>query len=176
MSHALQFHFDPEADQAVRQLWHRLEKAKISSLATTTHRRHHPHVTFAAATTIPAGARKSLRDNISRLAIPSLWLHSLGAFSSPEPVLYLGAVVDAELLAVHSAVHDALAGKVKNPSAYHLPGSWTPHIPLARNIEPAQLAKGFTALYPVEPVRARLVSANIVDTHTGETTELLRLD
>ena len=44
------------------------------------------------------------------LAMPSVLLHTLSAFPAPETVLHLGAVVDAELLAVHSAVHDVLAG------------------------------------------------------------------
>ena len=63
----------------------------------------------------------------------------------------LAAVVDAELLAVHAAVHDALAGRVKGPVAAYLPGSWLPHCVLATE----RPAEAFAALHPVTPVRAR---------------------
>ena len=85
----------------------------------------------------------------------------------------LAAVVDTELLAVHSTVHDVLAKKVKAPSAYYLPGSWVPHCTLAQGIEPPQVTAGFAALYPVEPVKARVSEIAVVDTHTGEAETLI---
>src|ERR1041385_4390473 len=83
-----------------------------------------PHLTYAAATTIGPKVRKELRDDLDRLWMPDLWLHTLGTFSTTDNVLMLAAVVDTELLAVHSAIHDVLASKVKNPNAYYLPGNW----------------------------------------------------
>src|SRR4051794_31050194 len=111
MGQALEFWFDDEADRAVRELWSRLDRAGVPSLATRTHGRHRPHVTFAVASTIPAAVREALRTDLGKLAIPRLWLSTLGAFASIENVLMLAAVVDTELLAVHSAVHDVLAGR-----------------------------------------------------------------
>jgi hypothetical protein len=64
----------------------------------------------------------------------------------------LAAVVDAELLAVHAAVHDALAGRVRGPVAAYLPGTWLPHCVLAT----ARPADAFAALHPVTPVRAKV--------------------
>ena len=60
------------------------------------------------------------------------------------------AVVDAELLAVHAAVHDALAGPGARAGAAYLPGAWLPHCVLA-STKPRD---AFAALHPVEPVRA----------------------
>ena len=74
----------------------------------------------------------------------------------------LAAVVDAELLAVHAAVHDALAGRVRGPVAAYLPGAWLPHCVLAT----ARPAEAFAALHPVTPVRAK-VTGVAVDTHTA---------
>ena len=77
----------------------------------------------------------------------------------------LAAVVDSELLAVHNAVHDALAGRVRGPVAAYLPGAWLPHCVLA-STKPAE---AFIALHPAEPVRAQIVGVEIADARTGET-------
>lgn len=165
MAQALEFSFDSEADAAVRELWRGLEDAAVPSLATRTHGRHRPHVTFALAGAIPAPARNALRDDLALLSIPHLWLSTL---SAADGDLMLTAVVDTELLAVHSAVHDVLAKRVKQPAAYYLPGSWMPHCVLARDLTPDQMTTGFATLYPVRSVRARITEIAVVDTHTGE--------
>lgn len=176
MAQALECYFDDEADGAVRALWQRLEQAGVPSLATATHRGHRPHVTFAIGGTIPASARKDLTTSLTRLALPRLWLYTLGTFPTSENVLFLGAVTDAELLAVHVAVHDALAGRVRDPWAYHLPGAWVPHCTLSQDVPPNQLAAGFAALHPVEPIRARIAQVGITDTRTGGVDVLFTAD
>lgn len=168
MAHALELFFADDADRAVRALWQRLEDAGVPSLATRTHRQHRPHVTLAVAGTIPAAARKSLRAELRLLSIPDLWLYTLSTFPGEDPVLLMGAVVDTELLAVHSAVHDILAGKVTNPSAYYFPGAWVPHCTLAQGITSEQLAAGFAAALPLEPIRASIAEIGVTDTRTGE--------
>jgi hypothetical protein len=69
----------------------------------------------------------------------------------------LAAVVDAELLAVHAAVHDALAGRVRGPVAAYLPGTWLPHCVLSTG----RPSEAFAALHPVEPVRARVLGVDV---------------
>jgi 2'-5' RNA ligase len=175
MAQALEFLFDPDADAAVRSLWARLEQAGVPSLATRTHGRHRPHVTFALAGAIPPATRDALRADLRQLSIPRLWLSTLAAFATADNVLMLAAVVDTELLAVHSAVHDILAGRVKQPSAYYLPGSWVPHCTLAQGIEPVQTAAGFAAVHPVEPIHATVTEIAVVDTHTGAAEPVVEL-
>jgi hypothetical protein len=116
-----------------------------------------PALTAAAAGVIPAPARDALADELRVLALPSVWLATLGATAGRPGELVLAAVVDAELLAVHAAVHDALAGRVRGPVAAYLPGAWLPHCVLAVD-EPAA---AFAALHPVEPVRARIVAVEV---------------
>jgi 2'-5' RNA ligase superfamily protein len=175
MAQALQFFFDDEADTAIRALWRRLEQAGVPSLAGRTHGRHRPHVSFAVAGTIPAPTREALRRDLRLLSIPRLWLSTLATFSTVDHVLMLAAVVDTELLAIHSAVHDVLAGHVRHPSAYYLPGSWVPHCALAEGVEPAQIVAGFAAVYPTDPIRATIREVAVVDTHTGRSDPLLEL-
>jgi hypothetical protein len=171
MAQALEFHFDGDADAAVRGLWRRLADTDISSDVPSP--ATSPHVTFAAAGTIPAATRAALRDDLRLLSIPSLWLSILTA---TDRELALTAVVDTELLAVHSAVHDVLAKRVKQPVARYLPGSWMPHCVLARDLEPAQMTAGFAALYPVGSIKAKITEIVVVDTHTGETDVLRDLE
>lgn len=167
MAQSLECYFDAEAEHAVRTLWQRLEQAGVPSPAGGGHGHDRPHVTLALGTAIPTAARKDLTVDLARLAMPRLWLYTLGTFPTAENVLFLGAVTDAELLAVHVAVHDTLAGRVRDPWAYHLPGAWIPHCTLANDITPNQLATAFAALHPVEPIRARVARIGIADTRTG---------
>ena len=90
-----------------------------------------PAVTVAAAAAVPQSARDALAAELRLLAIPSVWLATLGTVAGRPDELVLAAVVDAELLAVHAAVHDALAGRVRGPVAAYLPGTWLPHCVLA---------------------------------------------
>ncbi len=176
MAQALECYFDDAAETAVRRLWQRLDRTGVPSPATGTHGHHRPHVTFAVAGTIPPAARRDLITDLTRLALPSLWLYTLGTFPTSANGLFLGAVTDTELLAVHVAVHDTLAGRVRDPWASYLPGAWVPHCTLAQDVTPAQLTAGFAALHPVEPIRARIAEVGIADTRTGEIDVLVRKD
>ncbi|MGH3914139.1 MAG: 2'-5' RNA ligase family protein [Pseudonocardiaceae bacterium] len=161
--HALGGFLDEVADREVRRLWRALDDNGIRSAG----RRFAPHVTLGAGVSIPAMARAAVREELALLTLPGLWLSTLAVFPNTMNVLMLAAVVDAELLAVHSAVHDALAGKVRQPSGLHLPGSWVPHCTLAERITPAQLAAGLTMLHPVTPIRATLGQLAVLDTAIG---------
>ncbi|MEU4763656.1 2'-5' RNA ligase family protein [Actinosynnema sp. NPDC023794] len=151
--HALVVFFDAEADQAVRSLWRRIG-ARFELP---------PHLTYAAAGAIGPKVRAELREDLSRLWLPDVWLHTL---SAADGRLQLGAVVDAELLAVHSAVHDVLASRVKHPDSRHLPGNWVPHCALVDG-EDADVKAAFAELHPITPIRAKTREMAIVDTQTG---------
>jgi hypothetical protein len=116
-----------------------------------------PAVTVAAAAAIPQAAREAMHAELRLLALPSIWLATLGTVAGRPDELVLAAVVDAELLAVHAAVHDALAGRVRSPVAAYLPGTWLPHCVLATH----RPAEAFALLHPVTPVRARVVEVTI---------------
>lgn len=130
-------------------------------------------VTFARAGSIPRRTRDRLCAELSLLTLPELWLATLGSTPGAQGSLVLAAIVDPELLALHSAVHDVLAGAVRAPSAYHLPGWWVPHCVLAGGVDDTALAAGFAALHPVVPVRARIIAIGVTDTRTGDVELLL---
>jgi hypothetical protein len=116
-----------------------------------------PTVTVAAAGSVPPAARDALADELRLLVLPSIWLATLGTVAGRPDELVLAAVVDAELLAVHAAVHDALAGRVRGAVAAYLPGTWLPHCVLATE----RPAHAFAALHPVTPIRARVVEVEV---------------
>lgn len=155
--------FDPAADRAVRDLWARLDAAGLPST-----RAFPPHLTFAMASEIPPRTREALRSELRVLHIPSLYFGALSTFTNTENVLMLSAVTDPELLAVHSAIHDVLAGRVRNPSAYYLPGSWVPHCTLLQQVSTEELVHGFATSFPIEPLRARVATVAIMDSTTGD--------
>ncbi len=154
----VRFRLDDDAAAAVDALRTRATAAGCSVPAGQ------PALAAAAAAAIPSPARAALADELRVLALPTVWLATLGSTADRPHELVLAAVVDTELLAVHNAVHDALAGRVRGPVAAYLPGAWLPHCVLA-STEPAE---AFTALHPVEPVRAQVVGVEIADARSGE--------
>ena len=151
MTTLVRFRLDDGAAAAIEGL---RARAATAGSAVPTDR---PALTAAAAGTIPTPARNALADELRVLALPSVWLATLGATAGRPGELVLAAVVDAELLAVHAAVHDALAGRVRGPVAAYLPGAWLPHCVVATS----GATDAFAALHPVEPVRARIVAVEV---------------
>jgi hypothetical protein len=149
VAQTVRFRLDPDAVAALRGLRGRLPRDLAAA--------DEPAVTVAAATAVPPAAREALAAEVRLLALPSIWLATLGTVAGRPDQLVLAAVVDAELLAVHAAVHDALAGRVRGPVAAYLPGIWLPHCVLATE----RPAEAFAALHPVTPVRARVVGVEI---------------
>lgn len=149
MARTVRFRLDPEAVAAL----HALRGGLPRHLAAVGE----PTVTVAAATAIPPAAQAALEDELRLLVLPSLWLATLGTVAGRPDQLVLAAVVDAELLAVHATVHDALAGRVREPVAAYLPGTWLPHCVLATE----RPGEAFSALHPVDPVLARVVGVEV---------------
>ncbi|TCK19983.1 2'-5' RNA ligase family protein [Pseudonocardia endophytica] len=162
MPHVVRFRLDDDAVAA-------LEALRGTALeAGADPEPDRPQVTVAAAGTIQGPARDALVADLRLISLPTLWLAALSSLPGDDEHLVLAAVTDPEVLAVHSVVHDVLAGRVRSPHVAHLPGSWLPHCVLARSRPPA----AFAALHPVVPVRARIVAVELHDTRTGSTDTL----
>jgi hypothetical protein len=151
MAHTVRFRL---AGPAVDQLTELRGKLAGEGIPVPTDR---PAVTVAAATAVPPAAVDALNTELAVLALPSIWLATLGTVAGRPDELVLAAVVDAELLAVHAAVHDALAGRVRGPVAAYLPGTWLPHCVLATG----RPAAAFATLHPVTPIRAAVTGVDV---------------
>jgi hypothetical protein len=151
MAHTVRFRLDDAAAAELAGLRGRLARHGIATPTGV------PAVTAAAAATVPEPARAVLTAELATVALPSIWLATLGTVAGRPDELVLAAIVDAELLAVHAAVHDALAGRVRGPVAAYLPGAWLPHCVLT--VE--HPAAAFAALHPIPPVRARIIAVDV---------------
>ncbi|RJQ78460.1 2'-5' RNA ligase family protein [Pseudonocardiaceae bacterium YIM PH 21723] len=172
MGQSLEFYFAPKADEQVRGLWQRVEDAGVSSLATHGHRQHRPHVTFAYAGSFPKAVREDLRGELKLLSIPNVYLSTLSVFANRTNALVLSALVDQELLAVHMAVHDVLAGRVPQPAANSMPGAWTPHCTLAKGLSDSELQTAMMAVHPVDGISAKIAEVCVWDS-TSRTADSL---
>ncbi len=128
MPFGIELLFDPPTEKAIRNIWRKLEKNKVS----TPLGRDNPHVTLAAFNdadmgTIGARCRK-ISGEFS--AIPASF-ESIGSFTH-ERVLFLAPVVTLELLRIHQKVHQSIRLLAEGQSPYYLPGDgWAPHCTLA---------------------------------------------
>lgn len=166
MPEAIDFLLAPEPAEVVRRFRARL--ATVSWPVPDSD----PGVRLAMANAIPKPVRAKLADELRLLVLPELWLATLGNALTGEPQLVLSAVADAELVAVHTAVHDVLAGQVKGAQARYLPGQWVPHCPLTTELTHTQTGRAMSNLGAVRPLRAQVQAIGITDTRTGHFTVL----
>jgi 2'-5' RNA ligase len=170
MTFALEMFFDPAADTAVRQTWTQLEQAGISSLVTTSHRRHHPHITLAVAEQLAISS--STLDAIRELPGTELTLSMLGVFPGEQAVLFLGATATAGLLSAHAAIHATIEQASDGMWELYRPGQWVPHCTLAMRLNASELRTAITRLHPCSAIHARIAHINLVEVETGQITPL----
>lgn len=135
---------DPGTDARVRSLWDALVAAGLPSQARHTGESNAPHVTLAVREEIPSALDTALGEAVGPLPL-AVRLGGLLVFARRRAVLALAVVPSEPLLAAHARLDDALAGC--GPSADHLsPGTWTPHVTLARGLTAEQVGTAVAAL------------------------------
>jgi hypothetical protein len=170
MSLSVCFLLDPHGEHAVRSLWSRLEAHGVPSLATHTHGRHHPHVSYAVL------LRWDLQDVQDALAaLPD---------RGPFPVVFQGMVafprgraclapsLPAAVVARQEAVSTALAATGALVHHHYEPGRWVPHCSLSPRATGAALPVVARAVSDVLPLTVRATRFALVDSSTGQTWEL----
>jgi 2'-5' RNA ligase len=165
---------DPAFDGAVRAVWERLADAGLPSLTFNTHPTHRPHLTLAAAGHFPPGAQARIDEVLAAPALPiPVRLSGLLSFSarSRRRILAWGVVPGPELIALHGAVWEALAG-AGEPHPFYLPGRWMPHMSLTRRLEPEQLLTALDVLGRLPDLPGVLDGARSYDTETRRTVPL----
>lgn len=126
---------DSATEAAVRAEWDALATLGVSSLARHTSASNRPHVTLLVRTDLSAFDAGALRGRSSfavTLSAPVLF------GTGERRVLARSVVPTDDLLDIHSAVH-AVAGP-GDDAPHTAPGSWTPHVTLARRLRIADLA------------------------------------
>ncbi|MFJ4223326.1 2'-5' RNA ligase family protein [Microbacterium sp. NPDC089695] len=147
---SLELLLDPEAEAAVRAEWEALAALGVSSLARHTAASNRPHVTLVVRIDLPvpdAGVFTDLRAVPITLGAPVLF------GSGDRRVLARSVVPSAELLEFHRAVHAAVGPGEDAP--HTAPGSWTPHVTLARRLRVADLPTALDVVGGDIPTHAR---------------------
>lgn len=149
---------DAAAERELRGEWDALAEAGLPSQARNTDESNRPHVTLLYS-----------REPLQPTAMPGLPVELTVAspivFGSARRGFLLARLVraNAALLAAHAALHDRLAG-LPGIDRLTLPGAWTPHVTLARDLSAAELASALTLIevrreVPAVAERARLWSS-----------------
>ena len=146
--------FDTDTEAAVRRIWDDLSAEGLPSQAAHTSASNRPHVTLTAAGRLAPDATVALRPALTQLPLNCL----IGA-----PMLFGGRILvrlvvpSAQLLALQAQVHRiCLPHMLDAPLPHVAPGSWTPHVTLARRIAPDQLPTALALPRLGPDIRGRL--------------------
>lgn len=165
--------FDHRSQRRIRDLWDRLEAQGVRTLATHTHGRHHPHLSYAV---LRAWDLDRVRTALA--AFPDAGPFPVachGTLAFPRGRAALAASVTADVAARQERVVAALLGTGADLHRNYARGNWVPHVSVATGAPGAQLAGVVEAISAVLPLRLEVVAAALVDSATGQTWRLDRI-
>lgn len=159
--------FDARSDLLVRDLWSRLEDAGVSTLATHTHRRHYPHLSYVVLRSWDL-ARAQQALSVLPAAEPfTMSFHGTLAF--PRGRAALAPAVTADMALRQWRIVTALKATGAELHRNYESGQWVPHVSVATRAQGAQLATVVKAIADALPLTVRVNRAAIVDSATGQT-------
>ncbi|WP_227982909.1 2'-5' RNA ligase family protein [Nocardia spumae] len=139
MVQSVELLLDDAAEAEIRGQWRMLAAAGISSPAPD----HRPHVTVGVAREIWPRLDRALSPRPFR-PLP-VRLGGLLIFGARHPILVRLVVPTEQLLATHRHIAGVIDACPGIPATMR-PGSWTPHVTLARRLKPEQFAAAVDAV------------------------------
>jgi 2'-5' RNA ligase superfamily len=168
VAHAIELQLDDAASRKVLGLLAVLEAVGVEPI-TSASSHVHPHVSVAVSADEAPDAVKDALVGVATAGLPLLRLSSVGAFVTPEAVVFLGVTPTAPLLELNRRVHARLDSAKVPAWPLYRPGTWVPHCTLA--MRPRDLTAALSALRAaVLPIEARPVALRIVEVPTGKPT------
>jgi 2'-5' RNA ligase len=160
---AIEFFLDEPSAAVVRQIWKEIAEAGISSYLHTSGIR--PHLTLAVGKGIDElGVEALLREWATETAPLDVTFAGLGLTPSENANVFLTAIVTADLLALHAALHARVAGLVDSSWQRYHPGRWVPHCTLAERVPGDLLGRTLEVVRRAPlPLDARLVEIAVVE-------------
>ena len=156
MTQSVELLLDEATDAAVRAQWDALAAAGLPSQARHTGESNRPHVTLAARRAIDAALEPALTDSVSSLPLP-VRVGAVACFGRGPYVLVRVLVANRALLELQARVTEALGPDPR--TAHHFaPGSWTPHVSLARRVTADQVGSALAALGTTPDLDGRAVA------------------
>lgn len=158
--------FDPVADRAIRQLWDRLESRGTRTLATHTHRRHVPHLSYAVLRGFEVAAVRAAVESLPGGEPLRLHFDAVGLFRRGRAVLLPsgGAALHARQASVVAACESSGAELHR----HYLPASWIPHCSLATRVRRDGLGTMAAAAFDILPLDAVASGCVLIDSSTGQ--------
>jgi hypothetical protein len=158
--------FDRRSERLVRELWDRLEAHGVRTLASHTHRRHHPHLSYAVLRSwdlaLVQEAMAGLPDE------GPVALRCYGTLSFPRGRFALAPAVTVDVARRQERVVTAVraAGDLHH---HYLPGWWLPHVSVATRARGADLPVVARTVADTLPLTLVADRAALVDSATGRT-------
>lgn len=166
MPYAVELLLDSASESIVRRAWNDLAAARVG--APNPHLTDLPHVSLAVADELDVEdflpALGAMAESMGPLP---LTLSYAGVFMTTR-VLFLGVAFNEELHSLHNALHRNLRAYASGVSDYYKPGSWVPHVTLAREIPEHDTCAALDACRSVElPIDCVAESLCVVDIASG---------
>jgi 2'-5' RNA ligase len=167
MSLAVCLLFDPASERRLRELWARIEAAGVPSMASHTHGRHHPHLSYAVLRTWDLA---QVQQTLAELAPGEPFSVSFhGTLSFPRGRAALAPAITADVARRQDAVVAALEAAGADLHRNYVRGAWVPHVSVATRAPGTLLPVVVKAVADALPLTVRVDRAALVDSGTGDT-------
>lgn len=164
---------DARGERLIRSLWSRLEAAGVPTLATHTHGRHHPHLSYAVLLEWDLDRVREAMASVPEGG--AFAAHVQGAVVFPRGRVALAVAVPVDVVRRQQLVASSVRASGAQLHRHYCPGSWIPHVSVATRAHGALLPVTVTAISDVLPVTLTVASAALVDSSTGQTWPLPRI-
>lgn len=151
----------------MRELWSRLEEAGVPTLASHTHRRHHPHLSYAVL-------RSWDLDRVQEAvrALPAgdpfeMTFHGTLTFPRGRAALAPALTPDVGLRQCRTVA--ALESAGADLHRHYRVGEWVPHVSVATRAPGPQLLTVVRMIADSLPLQVNVDRAALVDSATGQT-------
>ncbi|MFC5729464.1 MULTISPECIES: 2'-5' RNA ligase family protein [Nocardioides] len=162
--------FDPRSELLMRDLWSRLEDAGVPTLATHTHGRHYPHLSYAV---LREWDVERTQEALAALPAAEPFMLSFhGTLVFPRGRAALAPAIPADVALRQWRIVTALEATGAELHRSYQAGHWVPHVSVATRAPGTKLATVVKAIADVLPLTARVDRAALVDSATGETWRL----
>lgn len=158
--------FDARSDRLLRALWSRLEADGVRTLATHTHGRHHPHMSYAVLRAWDLDSVQAALADLPDGGPFSISIHGTLAF--PRGRAALAPAVAGEVAGRQQEVVAAVTRAGADLHRNYQPGNWVPHLSVATRAQGVQLMKVVKAIADVLPLTVHVDRAALIDSATGE--------
>lgn len=165
--------FDPRSDLRIRQLWTRLEGSGVSTLASHTHRRHHPHLSYAVLRSWDLAAVQESLDALPSVDPCPMSFHGTLAF--PRGRASLAPAPAPDLGIRQRRIVTTLEATGADLHRHYTVGQWVPHVSVATRASGDHMVTVVNAVADILPLTVRVDRAALIDSATGQTWPLRHL-